>query len=374
MIKVRRMSSFRRSAWRWSAVLAATILLFTLPAAVAALRRSEARAAPSVLLDKVVSSGTVRYQGYAESNAGLRLPEVPRAERVLELLAERVRMRVWWQSASAWRVDELGVIGEHGAYRDKSGLWVWDSERRAATRVEGVPTVRFPRASDLLPPELGRRLAAVARPSEASRLPSRSVAGISAAGIRLTPSTSETTVEHVDMWVDPGSGLPLSVEITPRKSDAPIITSAFLDLNLGPPDPDVVRFQPPPDAAANFTETADFAQAVDRYSPFVLPEEIGGRPLLSSVAGAGGTYGDGFALIAVLVLSERHSPFNDDEMTQVPTSVGPWGTARVVETPLLNGMTFDRDGITYVLGGTVPIDALEETAALLARRGVPQRR
>jgi hypothetical protein len=327
-----------------------------------------------MLLDKVVSSGTVGYQGYAESNARLRLPEVPRAERVLELLAERVRMRVWWQSASAWRVDELSVIGEHGAYRDKSGLWVWDSERRAATRVEGVPRVRFPRASDLLPPELGRRLAAAARPGEASRLPSRWVAGISAAGIRLTPSTSETTVEHVDMWVDPGSGLPLSVEITARKSDAPIITSAFLDLDLGPPDPKIVRFQPPPDGAVNFTEAADFAQAVDRYSPFVLPEEIGGRSLLSSAAGAAGTYGDGFALIAVLVLSERHSPLNDDEMTQVPKSVGPWGTAHVVETPLLNGMTFDRDGTTYVLGGTVPIDALEETAALLARRGVPQRR
>jgi hypothetical protein len=355
-------------------VLAATISLCALPVAIAALRSSEARVSPSVLLDKIVSSALVGYQGYAESSAGLRLPEVPRAERALELLADRVRMRVWWRSPSAWRVDELSVIGEHGAYRDGSGLWVWDSERRAATRVEGVPTVRFPRASDLLPPELGRRLAAAARPHEVSSLPSRLVAGIGAAGIRLTPSILETTVDHVDMWVDPASGLPLSVEITPHKSDAPIIASTFLDLDLRLPDPEVVRFQSPPDAAVNFTEAADFAQAVDRYSPFVLPEEIGGRPLHSSAAGAAGIYGDGFALIAVLALSERHSPFDDDEMTQIPTSVGPWGRAHVVETPLLNGMTFERDGITYVLGGTVPIDALEETAALLARTGVGQPR
>jgi hypothetical protein len=41
---------------------------------------------------------------------------------------------------------------------------------------------------------------------------------------------------------------------------------------------------------------------------------------------------------------------------------------------LLNGMTFEQDGITYVLGGTVPTDALEETAVLLARTGVELRR
>jgi hypothetical protein len=46
----------------------------------------------------------------------------------------------------------------------------------------------------------------------------------------------------------------------------------------------------------------------------------------------------------------------------------------VVETPLLNGMTFEQDGITYVLGGTVPIDALKETAVLLATEGVGLRR
>jgi hypothetical protein len=355
-------------------VLAATVSLCALPAAIAALRSSEVQASPSVLLSRVVSSGTVEYEGYAESNARLPLPEVPRAERVLDLLGERVRMRVWWQSSRAWRVDELGVIGEHDTYCDGAGLWVWDSERRAATRVEGFPTVRFPRASDLLPPEIGRRLAVAARPSEVSSLPSRVVAGIESAGIRLTPSTPETTLDHVDMWVDPGSGLPLSVEITPRKSDAPIITSTFLALDLRLPDPEVVHFEPPADATVNVTEAADFAQAVDRYSPFVLPESIEGRPLLSSVAGAAGTYGDGFALIAILALPEQHSPFDDDEMTQVPTSVGPWGTAHVVETPLLNGMTFEQDGITYVLGGTVPTDALEETAVLLARTGVELRR
>ena len=355
-------------------MLAATVSLCALPTAIAALRGSEARASPSALLTKVIASGAVQYEGYAESDARFPLPEVPRAERVLDLLGERVRMRVWWKSPTAWRADELGIIGEHDTYRDQAGLWVWDSERRAATRVGGIPTVRFPRASDLLPPELGRRLAAAARPSEISRLPSRVVGGIGAAGIRLTPSTSETTVDHVDMWVDPESGLPLSVEITPRMSDTPIITSTFLELNLRPPDPEVVHFQPPADAAVNFTEASDFAQAVDRYSPFVLPESIDGRSLRSSVAGAAGSYGDGFELIAVLALSEHHSPFDDDEMTQVPTSVGPWGTAHVVETPLLNGMTFEQDGITYVLGGTVPIDALKETAVLLATEGVGLRR
>jgi hypothetical protein len=360
-------NSFRRSAPRWIVVAVVAAVTALLPGMVAALRSADVQISPQQLLTKVRVSAGVPFSGYAESTARLGFPDLTRAGRVPELLGERTRMRVWWESEYAWRVDELSLIGERGTYRSGAGVWLWDSERRSATLVKGVPVVRFPRASDLLPSELGRRVAAAARPEEAASIPDRSVAGIDAAGLRLTPATEETTIDHVDMWIDPDSGLPLDVRITTRDPQLEVISSAFLDISMGAPASQVVRFEPPEDADFNFATAPDFAQAVDRFSPFVLPESVASRPLRTTVAGAAGTYGDGFSVVGALALSERYSPFESDELAALATVSGAWGTAQVITTPLFTGLTFEQSGVRYVLGGTVPLRVLKDAASELSR-------
>src|SRR5919109_1321183 len=72
--------------------------------------------------------------------------------------------------AARWRVDELTPIGERDLYRDGAETWSWDSgERRALATREEAP-VRFARPADLLPPELGRRVAAAADEGEVRRI------------------------------------------------------------------------------------------------------------------------------------------------------------------------------------------------------------
>jgi hypothetical protein len=358
-----------RQGWRWLLLGGATATAATLPALVAALPAADRPLGAAELLARVRASVAAPYQGYAESRAGLGLPDVPRAGRVVALLGETTRMRAWVASPEVWRVDELTPIGERDLYHQPGGTWLWDSGERRAVATSGEAAVRFARPADLLPPELGRRLAAAAAPGEVARLPARRVAGVAATGLRITPDDPDTTVGRVDLWADPRSGLPVRVELFARGMRDPIITSSFLDLRQRPPDPATVRFHAPPDAEVGVDDAPDVARAIDRFSPFVLPDQLAGEPRRTRVAGAAATYGRGFAVVAALTFPAQYSPATRDFLDKVPVVRGPWGEASLIATPLLNGMVLEHDGVAYALAGTVPPRELERVAAVLAAGG-----
>jgi hypothetical protein len=358
------------SGWRWLVVGVAVAVLAALPGLVGALPARDRDMSAAELLARVLGSERVAYQGYAEARAGLGLPDVPRAGRVVALLGETTRMRAFVAGPQAWRVDELTPVGERDLYRTGWGTWLWDSGERRAVATTGEAPVRFARPGDLLPPELGRRVAAAAGPGETARLGAHRVAGVHALGLRVEPRSADTTVARVDLWADPASGLPVRVEVTAAGQAEPIVTTAFLDLRLGPPDPGHVRFAVPGDADVDRDQAPDLARAIDRFSPFVLPDPLAGRPRRTRVAGAASTYGRGFELVAVGAFPARISPRTRAFLAKVPTRTGPWGEASVIATPLLNGMVFERDGVAYALAGTVTQPALERVAADLARNGV----
>ena len=358
-------------AHRWTMVVAVAAAAALIPSALGLVPVSKAAVSAPSLLRRVLASAGVSYSGLAESSAGLSLPDVEGAGRLAAMFGEQTRMRVWYEGPTLWRVDELTPIGERDLYRDPYGTWYWDSGRRHATRTEGEGTVRFARPADLLPPELGRRLAAPASPAELSLLPTERIAGIDAAGLRITPAGDGTTLDHADLWADPASGLVVRVAITARGMKEPIISSSFLDLEQRRPASSITSFELPEDADAHFSEAPDFARAVDRYSPYVLPETIAGATKRAG-AGAAGTYGRRFSLIAVLVLPDRFFP--EDRLSALPEVGGPWDSARLAASPLLNALTVVDGGAAYVLGGTVTPDRLVAVASKLLDQGVEVQR
>jgi hypothetical protein len=359
--------------WRWLVLLGAVALLAALPAVVAALPVAAPPRSAADLLAKVSGSTATPYQGYAESRASLGLPDLPVVGRQTALLGAITRIRAWVASPTVWRVDELTAIGESDLYHDESGTLEWDSGSNRVERTAGEPVVRFARAADLLPPELGRRLAAAATPDETRPLPPRRVAGVDALGLRITPRSPTTTVGRVDLWADPSSGLPVRVELTASGSRGPIIVTSFLDLQQRAPEPSTVRFQVPPDAQVNFDEAPDLARAVERFSPFVLPDSLAGSPRRTEVASAASTYGRGYDLVAALAFPARISRRTREFLEAVPSKQGPWGNASEIGTPLLNAMVFERDGAVFALSGTVGFRSLEAIATQLARQGVGER-
>jgi hypothetical protein len=361
------------SGWRWLAVGGAVAVLVALPGLVAAVPARDRPVTAEDLLARVLASERVPYQGYAEARAGLGLPDVPRAGRVVALLGETTRMRAFVAGPRRWRVDELTPVGERDLYAEAWGTWLWDSGERRAVATRGQAPVRFARPADLLPPELGRRVAAAAAAGEAARLGPRRVAGVHALGLRIRPRSPDTTVARVDLWADPASGLPVRVELTAAGRREPILTTSFLDLRLEAPDPATVRFTVPGDADVQADEVPDLAGAIERFSPFVLPDPLAGRPRRTRVASAAATYGRGFELVAVLALPARFSPRTQAMLARLPVRTGPWGEASVIATPLLNGMVFERHGVAYALAGTVSPPVLDRVAAELARDGVAAR-
>jgi hypothetical protein len=361
------------AGWRWLVVGLAVVTLVGLPVVVGAVPVADRRVTAEELLARVQGSAGVAYQGYAESRAGLGLPDVPRAGRVVALLGETTRMRAFVAGPDVWRVDELTPIGERDLYHQVWGTWWWDSGERRAVITTGEAAVRFARPADLLPPELGRRVAAAVAPGEVRRIGPRRVAGVDALGLRITPRSPDTTLARADLWVEPQSGLPVAVELTAKGAGEPIVTTAFLDLRRRPPRAGDLRFTLPADADIQIDGAPDIARAIDRFSPFVLPDVLAGQPRRTRVGGAAATYGRGFELVAVLAFPARFSPRTRDFLDKVPTRSGPWGVASVVATPLLNGMVFEHGEVAYALAGTVPQPALERVAARLARDGVAVR-
>jgi hypothetical protein len=193
---------------------------------------------------------------------------------------------------------------------------------------------------------------------------------VDAAGLRIAPRSPTTTVGRVDLWADPSSGLPVRVELTARGGGGPIIVTSFLDLRQRAPDEATVRFQVPPDARVDFDEAPDLARAVERFSPFVLPDSLAGAPRRTEVASAASTYGRGFDLVAALAFPSRISRRTRAFLETVPTKQGPWGRASEIATPLLNAMVFEHDGAVFALSGTVGFRSLEAIAGQLARQGV----
>jgi hypothetical protein len=361
------------SGWRWLVVGGVVALLVALPGLVGAVPARDRSMAAGELLGRVRASETAAYQGLAEARAGLGLPDVPRAGRVVALLGETTRMRAFVAGPRSWRVDELTPVGERDLYADGSRTALWDSGERRVTFTNGEAAVRFARPADLLPPELGRRVAAAAGTGEVARLGARRVAGVDALGLRITPRSAGTTLARADLWADPGSGLALRVELTARGQREPIVTATFLDLALGPPDPGHLRFTAPDDADVEVDDVPDLARAIDRLSPFVLPGQLAGQARRTQVASAASTYGRGFELVAALAFPARISPRTRAFLERVPTREGPWGEASLITTPLLNGMIFERQGVAYALAGTVTQPVLERAAADLARGGVGSR-
>jgi hypothetical protein len=356
--------------WRWLVLVGSVALLAALPALVAAMPVSAPRLGAAELLARVRDSAAAPYQGYAESRASLGLPDLPVVGRQTALLGTITRIRAWVASPTLWRVDELTAIGERDLYHDESGTLEWDSGSSRVQRTVGDPVVRFARPADLLPPELGRRLAAAATAGEARPLAPRRVAGVEALGLRITPRSPTTTVSRVDLWADPSSGLPVRVELTARGGGGPIIVTSFLDLRQKAPDSSTVRFQVPPGAQVDFDDAPDLARAVERFSPFVLPDSLGGAPRRTEVASAASTYGRGYDLVAALAFPARIGQRSRDFLESVPSKQGPWGKASEIATPLLNLMVFERDGALFALSGTVGFRTLEGIATQLARDGV----
>jgi hypothetical protein len=283
-------------------------------------------------------------------------------------MSDTSRMRLWYDAPDRWRTDLLYSGGERDRYGEPDGMWVWDSGTHRSVFVREETQLRLPLPIDLTPPDLARRLLAAAQPDELEPLGPRRIAGRDGDGLRIRPSAAESTIDTIDIWADPETGLPLHVEVTAKSRDNPSLQTGFLELEQERPDPDLVSFEPPTDGVLQQDEDLDLVQAIERYSRTLLPDTLAGRRRVTDRASAAAIYGDGYTSVGVLALPQE---FITDTLRALPTSERPWGqTVALIRTPLVNGMIFADGGTAYILGGPVTVAELDRLAEDLVAQGV----
>lgn len=369
---------------RWGTAAFAVAALVATPVVVGAWPVAAADVAPAALRADVLASGDQPYVGLAESTGDATLPDLPQLDTLGDLLTGTTRMRVWYAAPDRWRVAVLQLTGEQDLVAQPGVTDLWDYGEQRLTRVIGALPVRLPWAADLTPPELARRVLSLG--SEADRLealPDQRVAGVAAAGFRVTPADPDTTIARVDVWADPASGLPVRVAVVGRGAERPSLASAFLELALTAPTEDVVQSSVPAGALLLSTTEPDIVAAVNGAVDLRLPTTLDGsarRPPPRELSGVG-VYGTGWDSLVVLGLTGRggfrvwetaREAATGSASVELDGGVGLRLASSLVSTLVVrvDGPGGSRrGGVTYVLAGLATSERLERAAAdLLADR------
>ncbi len=353
---------------RWALLAVGLLLLVGVPVLVSVRPVADPALSATALGQRIRASQTVAFTGLTESRGRVSLPTGQSLTSLATLLGDTHRVRVWWQSPDVWRTATLRTTGETDLlHRDGRTLrWVYESKR---VTLSPDVAVRLPHAGDLLPPVLARRLLTGAEPGELSRLPAARVAGRAAAGLRLTPSQTQSSVARVDVWADTETGLPLRVEVVGDPAGPPALTSAFTEVSFTAPSRDDLSFVPPDDASVRFDDTVDLAAAADKYADRSVPATLAGLPARAEGVRSVGVYGRGPTLLLAVPLRESDAHRLREEVRGRPGAACLRTGWRVGTGPLQLMVTVTTGVGSWLLAGTVTADAVEEAARELRRAG-----
>ncbi|MEP6598641.1 MAG: transcriptional regulator [Actinomycetota bacterium] len=353
--------------WRWGVVGLGVAALVALPTIVGELPVGGSAESAATLLDRVRASASVPYSGYAQSSGGLVLPVTSQFTSLADLFGDETRIRVWWQSSTAWRVDTVNLTGESDVHQFGTATWTWNYEANTATytNAQQPVTVRLPVAGDLLPTNLGRRLLSEANRNEVSRLAARRIAGRAAPGLRLRPPAGSSTISRVDLWVDGDTGLPLRVEVYGTGDDSAVLTTTFLDFSTAPPAASTVAFLPPAGARLRSADAPDLAALINRIGRPVLPERLAGvaRNDLLPTVGAISLYGRGVAEFAAVPLPGRTTWSLRRQLEKTPGVVADGERLSLTIGALSVLLSPVSGDDSWLLTGTVGTDVLRRAVA-----------
>jgi hypothetical protein len=197
------------------------------------------------------------------------------------------------------------------------------------------------------------------------------VAGRSAAGLRMTPADPASTVGQVDIWAEPGSGLPLMVEIFARGSRTPALETQFFGVEAWHPQAQVLTPQRGPGTGFTVTSVSSLPGALSNLGFEALPAELAGRVRvrLPGQFYMIGVYGGGLATFVVLgVHGSGGLSLVADALSAggTPLEVA-GGTGALIGAPLINAVLARPIGsyLTFLVAGTVSPQVLEQAADTL---------
>ena len=202
-------------------------------------------------------------------------------------------------------------VGERDVYRTPAGEFTWDYGANLLTRLFGDPPVRLPRAGDLLPPELARRVltAAAGRPGHAP-CPPAGWPGTTrpACGSPRPTRTPRSATSTSGPTRTPACRSP--AELTARGADRPVLRQPVRRAGHRPaPGADVLVPRRSPASGFSLATAPDVGDVLGAPGPRPGPVCLAGRELrqadIGGVRGVG-VYGAGLSAFVALPVPPRH--------------------------------------------------------------------
>ena len=232
-----------------------------------ATRRTTRTSRPRPWSRRCASQPTTAYSGTVEIEGRLGLPIADHFSDLADLFGGETRLRVWWRSGRRLAGRPASRHRRGRPLPPRSHHTEWNYERDEA-RSSGDPEIRLPRDSDLLPPEIARRAldgAAGRRRHQPARPAGRRASTRPGSGVQIADARS--SLDHVDLWVDPATGVTLSAEVY-GDSAQPAVSSTFTTYSGDSAGPRRSRSSGRrPVCTASPSNAIDIADAADQYAP-----------------------------------------------------------------------------------------------------------
>jgi outer membrane lipoprotein-sorting protein len=293
--------------------------------------------------------------------------------------------RLWLSPGRGLRLELQSENGDAQIVADKKGFWVYDGTANTVYQGtlprHGRHARRHHRDRDHKVPSVGRIQRGIDRAErhklDVSGPVPGNIAGQPAYTIRVSQGRPGGLLGAVELAWDAARGLPLRVGVYARGNDDPVLELVATEVEYGPVDSSSFAIDPPADARVvdvSLRGGKHRGGKHDRRSARKLPFELSAPDTLAGRERSGVRvlrkaaivrYGKGPGAILVIekvARPDKRSGDREHDGLELPTVDVNGATAQVLDTPLGSVVTFERDGVSYTVLGSVPA-AVTEAAA-----------
>ena len=291
--------------------------------------------------------------------------------------------RLWVSADHRLRLDLHTTAGDVQAVYDGKRASLYDESSNTTYTIPLPAAAKDAGDEDRLPfGGLQQGLGALLRFWNLSGAQPTTTAGRPTYTVRISPKDDGGLLGAAEVAWDAERGVPLRAAVYAQGSSDPVVEIAATKIAYGPVKASDLAATPHPDARTVEIDPDDLGahsgptgvsgvDAVQRHLDFKLavPDELAGlkrkRVELVSFDGAKGAvsiYGSGLGTIAVFqyrTADDRHGSLSDLNLPEVNID---GRTGKELATALGTAVSFERDGVAYLVAGLVPPVAAENAA------------
>jgi outer membrane lipoprotein-sorting protein len=312
------------------------------------------------------------------------LPSASLLGNVSSALLSGASGRLWLTNDGRGRIELQSDAGDTQVVWDGSKVTVYDASSNTAYELT-LPASTNPDSTKPAPPTLDEITSALTKLEQHANV-SDALPGVVATepaySVSVSPKENGGLVGEAQLAWDATYGVPLRIALTAKGDPTPVLELKVTDISFSAVAASDVDITPPPgtkivDLAVPSGSSAsghdqqpvtgiDAVRAAVTF-PVTAPPSVGGQQLSSArLVGKGAllTYGDG---LGALVVHERAAG------QALPSALGSLpkvtlGTvaAHELATPLGTVLTFQHDGVSFVVGGSMTTTDAEAAAKAFA--------